>query len=528
MAHWLSGFPGYAGGGEVAHFGLGGAAFTRDSAEPTMRNSPAFEDYGTMPLDPSQAQPNSAKAGWMQAMQDNPELQKPYLAAGYPPSFFQQNPQTFTGARPFIPGKDEATLASEQARLAPPPQAPGGIASSLGDYMTQLNKFVTSPIAAPKTSAPAPNTGVLPPGASPTPTAGGLGGMKWDPAQGRFVDQFGGAPNINFGGIPFGSIGDMGMYGSMYGDVNGYTPPEDQGGYSYTPPATTTMPPDMGGYNPFAGTNINFSGIGGAGSYMPPAPDTSYQPPAYQEPVYEPPAYQQPEPVYQPPAYQQPVYQQPAYQQPIFDYTPEYAQPMPESVPVVENTPQRTILSGDDGRVVDRYTPPVEEFLGTPYMPEVPMTPVLNPPTYAEPASYRPSYFEPAYQPTYEPTYEPTYQPTYQPTYEPYGLGAIEPSFYDQMYAGGGTVQYAAAGKFLRGPGDGMSDDIKANISGKQEARLADGEFVVPADVVSHIGNGSSEAGSRKLYAMMDRIRKARTGRKEQAPEIKAEKYLPA
>jgi hypothetical protein len=73
-----------------------------------------------------------------------------------------------------------------------------------------------------------------------------------------------------------------------------------------------------------------------------------------------------------------------------------------------------------------------------------------------------------------------------------------------------------------------MSDDIKANIDGEQEARLADGEFVIPADVVSHLGNGSTEAGAKTLYAMMDRIRKARTGRTRQAPEITADKYLPA
>jgi hypothetical protein len=75
-----------------------------------------------------------------------------------------------------------------------------------------------------------------------------------------------------------------------------------------------------------------------------------------------------------------------------------------------------------------------------------------------------------------------------------------------------------------------MSDDIPAMIGGEepQKAALADGEFVVPADVVSGIGNGSTEAGSRKLYAMMDRIRMARTGRDKQAPEIDADKYLPA
>jgi hypothetical protein len=96
----------------------------------------------------------------------------------------------------------------------------------------------------------------------------------------------------------------------------------------------------------------------------------------------------------------------------------------------------------------------------------------------------------------------------------------------DQNFAKGGLG--ALPPRFLSGGGDGMSDSIKARIGGVQEARLADGEFVVPADVVSHLGNGSSKAGAKKLYAMMDKIRKARTGRKSQAPEVNARKYMPA
>jgi hypothetical protein len=106
-----------------------------------------------------------------------------------------------------------------------------------------------------------------------------------------------------------------------------------------------------------------------------------------------------------------------------------------------------------------------------------------------------------------------------------FGMGG-EPNIFG--FAGGGAIQKAAAGKLVTGDGDGMSDDIRANINGDQEARLADGEFVIPADVVSHIGNGSTDAGAEKLYTMMDRIREARTGRTRQAPEIDAEKYLPA
>ena len=80
----------------------------------------------------------------------------------------------------------------------------------------------------------------------------------------------------------------------------------------------------------------------------------------------------------------------------------------------------------------------------------------------------------------------------------------------------------------LKGPGDGMSDSIPGVIANKQPARLADGEFVIPADVVSHLGNGSTDAGAKQLYAMMDKVRKARTGKKKQAPAVKANRYMPA
>jgi len=100
-------------------------------------------------------------------------------------------------------------------------------------------------------------------------------------------------------------------------------------------------------------------------------------------------------------------------------------------------------------------------------------------------------------------------------------------------YAAGGIAslpEYAAGGKLLRGDGDGMSDSIPAVIRGPrpQRAALADGEFVVPSDVVSHLGNGSTDAGAKRLYAMMDRVRSARTGRKAQGKQIKPERYMPA
>jgi len=83
-------------------------------------------------------------------------------------------------------------------------------------------------------------------------------------------------------------------------------------------------------------------------------------------------------------------------------------------------------------------------------------------------------------------------------------------------------------GKYVNGATSGMADAVPANIEGTQEARLSDGEFVVPADVVSHLGNGNSDAGADELYDMMDRIRKARTGTTKQAKEIDPREFLPA
>ena len=89
---------------------------------------------------------------------------------------------------------------------------------------------------------------------------------------------------------------------------------------------------------------------------------------------------------------------------------------------------------------------------------------------------------------------------------------------------------YSDGGRLLRGPGDGVSDSIPASIGNKRPARLADGEFVVPARIVSELGNGSTEAGARKLYAMMDRVQKARaktTGKDRVATDTKASRLLP-
>jgi hypothetical protein len=108
-----------------------------------------------------------------------------------------------------------------------------------------------------------------------------------------------------------------------------------------------------------------------------------------------------------------------------------------------------------------------------------------------------------------------------------YGLGRLSDLGSEQSRYQAQTLGYVKGG-YLNGDGDGMSDSIPATIEGKQPARLADGEFVIPADVVSHLGNGSSKAGSKRLYAMLDKVRHARTGNKKQGKEINPAKYMPA
>jgi hypothetical protein len=101
-----------------------------------------------------------------------------------------------------------------------------------------------------------------------------------------------------------------------------------------------------------------------------------------------------------------------------------------------------------------------------------------------------------------------------------------------QGYASGGHLgDYSDGGRLLKGPGDGVSDDIPAQIGRRQPARLADGEFVIPARIVSELGNGSTDAGAKRLYAMMDRVQKNRkksVGKGKVAVDSKAYKHLPA
>lgn len=93
--------------------------------------------------------------------------------------------------------------------------------------------------------------------------------------------------------------------------------------------------------------------------------------------------------------------------------------------------------------------------------------------------------------------------------------------------AGGGLASLSR-GYYLGGPTDGMADLVPATIDGTQPAALSDGEFVIPADVVSHLGNGNSDAGAKQLYSMMDRVRDERTGTTRQGPEINPTRMMPA
>jgi hypothetical protein len=102
------------------------------------------------------------------------------------------------------------------------------------------------------------------------------------------------------------------------------------------------------------------------------------------------------------------------------------------------------------------------------------------------------------------------------------GLTNFEPK-----YATGGIAQLAK-GRYLKGETDGMADQVRANIDGMQEARLSDGEYVIPADVVSHLGNGNSDAGAKVLDRFLSRVRKERTGNGKQGKEIDPNKMLPA
>ena len=367
---------------------------------------------------------------------------------------------------------------------APPPR-PTGLSPdmALDDYLRNVNQFITSPVTPQRSAQP-----TQPPTTPPPRNPGGPrnpSSPRWDGGLNEFSTprQFG---NVNFGGLA-GLAGARNLDqflansrpGSLARSEDGGPPRQQRDEYQYNPFVPgVTLPDFMQDYeqpsilsrtNPStpapATYGVDFSGSD-LGDYMGSRGGPQTTP------------YSEPE-------------------------TREYAQPVPTEEPPVYD---------------QRQAPPY-----------------MAAPSY-EPPAQNYDWLQAYQQPTPTPYSEPETYESIMPVDDYFGGGEKQNdmqrryAFEDSdtmMFAAGGPTQYAAGGKFLRGPGDGMSDDIQANIEGKQEARLADGEFVVPADVVSHLGNGSSEAGSRRLYKMMADIRKARTGTHKQAPAVKGEKYLP-
>lgn len=450
-----------------------------------------------------------------------------------------------------------------------PPPAPS-YDTNLADYMSQLNQFVTSPVAPPRPAAPPP-AATAPPGAGGNVVAGGE--LEWDPSEGRFVrrggvggmpgdidynqlrDLFGGGFGSGFGNLNFDALQDYlqgGEGGARRWDA-------DQGRFvSDTPAAPTTSPaatqpsPDTvyaGGTPGFYDQGMDFSAFDPGfnqnrlgnemGTPAMPGRSTDFITPSMERDVFMggTPNFDESMMDFQPDRQITPE----AIQQQMGNINPFAAQPPAPVAPppgvnplsarraegfedLPSNQPTLDLLRETFGRMSTQPPPPP---MAPPQMPAMPpqIPPGMNP------FAAQPPMAPPPIPQMAPPQMAPPQQAAMMDPYAQYaqmaGLGSINP----MMFRQGGNVppmQYAAGGKFLKGPGDGMSDDIKANINGQQEARLADGEFVVPADVVSHLGNGSSNAGSRKLYDMMAKVRNARTGTKKQAPAVKVNKYLPA
>ena len=188
-------------------------------------------------------------------------------------------------------------------------------------------------------------------------------------------------------------------------------------------------------------------------------------------------------------------------------------------------------IGGGGGGGYKGYQGSIPKYTATRTMNPIPttMTDAAGKTVPRRPGSGGISYFSPM-------VYTPQAAPAAAATTEPAAVAQPNPTIVDQYAAGGmahgglGSLgSYSDGGRLLKGPGDGVSDSIPAMIGNNQPARLADGEFVIPARIVSEIGNGSTDAGARKLYAMMDRIQKARGKTlKNVAANSKADKHLPA
>jgi hypothetical protein len=542
------GFPGYADGGSVMprpNYAYPQAGITRSSYAPTLdytRPQEVVDGY-EVKLDPFTGEERFADGGAV----DQPVNVIDRAAPQPPMGVFPQ---------PTPPSQMEQYY---QSLLAPPQQT--ATDPKFAEYLQNLNKFVTSPVEAPKPPPTPPGGTTTPPGGTKTPPGER---EKFDPSNFDLS-------NFNFGDFMNSGYGDIAEYLASTGQTGAsmkWDPAQGRfvsstGTPAATTPTTGTTTPTTDTTQYRASTRDDFGDYGRARNQYS-SDEQAF--PNYQTDniAYEDNAYMANQPsadfmnsyLMQSPSgrsEQMPDFSQVDYAggTPGFDmgnvqlgsgqmgdmggYASQFQgfQPMPTDFGSTYQAPAMgTPMFGQN----DFYAPPQQtDFgsmgnyglgaLGQTYSAPTFQAPSMD---FSSPAPAVPttSYSAPMTTGAMS-TGETAPQFGFGNSDVLYGqsaLGGGEPNIFG--FAGGGSIQKAAAGKLITGDGDGMSDDIRANINGDQEARLADGEFVIPADVVSHLGNGSTDAGADQLHAMMDRIRKARTGRTRQAPEIDAEKYL--
>jgi hypothetical protein len=495
------GFPGYAMGGSVmprTNFNYPQAGITKSNYAPSLEYAKPREildGYDTK-VDPFTGAEGFADGG---SVQQPTNVVDRVASVG-----------TFDPTGPATPSQMEQYY---QSLLTPPQQTAAD--PKFAEYLQNLNKFVTSPVAPPPPPPQPPQTPPANPPGDPRVTGtGGTGtGMVYDPTTGKFVPGTGSVGDTGmdlselqnlvnsgmFSGFNFGDLGNY-LQNGGYGDTTGLTWNPSTGSFNQPGSQTVNTPPgtqnqfDLSQFQNTLSPVTDIFAPGGPGSPVSPLNYGDMSPYGTEFQGFQPQSTDFGS-----------MYQAPAMDTPIFN-----AQPY---------SPQQVDFGsmGDYGlgALGNTYSAPsfaMPSFDFASQTPAVPTTSYSAPMTTGSMS-----------------TGETAPQFGFGNSDVMYGksvLGGGEQNVFG--FAEGGAIQKAAAGKLVTGNGDGMSDDIRANINGNQEARLADGEFVIPADVVSHLGNGSTDAGADRLYSMMDRIRKARTGKTRQAPEIDAEKYLPA
>lgn len=522
----------FANGGEVGMM-----------APDSLKNFLTVSEAAPMPTTPLPEEPVYATP----APYTGPMIAEEYDMAPRMPDFYPDRIPPLLPTTPFQAQPQQSLEDYYRGLLTPPQQQQYD--PSFMNYMQSLNKFVTSPVAPPP-PPPQPPQGPpnQPPGNDRVTGTGGTGtGMVYDPTTGRFVPGTGspGDTGIDlnalqelvnsgmFSGFNFGDLGNF-LQNGGYGSTTGLTYDPATGSFrqpggqtTNTPPGTTTtdlnqnqnqFDPNNFQFNPFVdGFDMSLlPGYGQAQGNL--TSIDQFADPSYNQPFQydfsglgqmgDMGGYGTQFQGFQPLSTDfGSTYQAPAMNLPTFDYSAYAPQQM------------------DFGSM--GYGLGSLPSISSMYQPQAVATPTFDMSAFQMPASQSPMM-----------TSGDTGMSNVS-TAPQFGFGNSD-VLYGQTnfgqggeqnifgFAEGGAIQRAAAGKLITGDGDGMSDDIRANINGNQEARLADGEFVIPADVVSHLGNGSTDAGADQLHAMMDRIRKARTGRSRQAPEIDPDEYMPA